>query len=445
MHPEIEKLIDFALADGQINDNERSVILKKAYDLGITEEEIFMIIDAKKHLKDKETIGTQIKCPSCGNMLSGLSKTCSCGYLFNTGSIKESKSLESAVETLENLIIEVRGLSSSTSKEIIEKLIARVEKEIRFIKTRYSENYEVKKLIVELENLSNKYIKKAVNRKKTRTRIVASFSILVIVLYGYSFINSRIIDSEISNQRSNFNQKLDSLSNPILRENIKSLEYRYSNWDDFKIEFLDNYPDLNCGYKFYIKNKYNFSEQTSYKIAEYHFNKIKSDFKDPIDFILFDDRQKYRLLPSSSAYDSTCILSLISANRWKIKKEIDKTLELIQNNDLNAILTSMNDLDSIKQDALIHWNNDIKKFILLENCGMYPNKGWVKEIMKTYRTNETIATKYCEDRLDFFVKKFNKPIDFFYYRDNAYYSDRYDNDDKKNIFFCENKFKLNHK
>ncbi len=35
MHPDIEKLIDLALADGQITDKERNVILKKAVELDV--------------------------------------------------------------------------------------------------------------------------------------------------------------------------------------------------------------------------------------------------------------------------------------------------------------------------------------------------------------------------------------------------------------------------
>lgn len=39
MHTEIEKLIDLALADGYVSDKERSVILKKAKELGASSEE----------------------------------------------------------------------------------------------------------------------------------------------------------------------------------------------------------------------------------------------------------------------------------------------------------------------------------------------------------------------------------------------------------------------
>ncbi len=183
MHPEIEKLIDLAIADGHITEKERNIILKKAAELGVDADEVEMIIDAKMHLKEKETIGSQIKCPSCGKRISGLAKTCSCGYVFNTGAIQESKSLEAAIETLENLIIQVRGLSSSTSKEVIESLIARVEKEIRFIKTRYSDNNEIKKLLSELEIISDKYINKALKKSKIKKYItIFTLSILILTI-----------------------------------------------------------------------------------------------------------------------------------------------------------------------------------------------------------------------------------------------------------------------
>ena len=45
MNPEIEKLIDLAIADGEITDKERSVILKKAEKLGEDPDEVEMILD----------------------------------------------------------------------------------------------------------------------------------------------------------------------------------------------------------------------------------------------------------------------------------------------------------------------------------------------------------------------------------------------------------------
>jgi uncharacterized tellurite resistance protein B-like protein len=49
MHPEIEKLIDLALADGQITEKERNVIFKKAAELSIDADEVEMVLDGKLH------------------------------------------------------------------------------------------------------------------------------------------------------------------------------------------------------------------------------------------------------------------------------------------------------------------------------------------------------------------------------------------------------------
>lgn len=47
MHPEIENLINMALADGQVTDKEREIILRKAEKLGIDIEEVEMIIEGE--------------------------------------------------------------------------------------------------------------------------------------------------------------------------------------------------------------------------------------------------------------------------------------------------------------------------------------------------------------------------------------------------------------
>lgn len=47
MHPEIDKLIDLALADGQITEKERNVTLKKAAELGVDADEVEMILGGK--------------------------------------------------------------------------------------------------------------------------------------------------------------------------------------------------------------------------------------------------------------------------------------------------------------------------------------------------------------------------------------------------------------
>ena len=54
MSPEIEKLIDFALADGVISDKEREIIRNKAEKLGEDPDEAEMILDAKLAMKGNQ-------------------------------------------------------------------------------------------------------------------------------------------------------------------------------------------------------------------------------------------------------------------------------------------------------------------------------------------------------------------------------------------------------
>ena len=443
MHPEIEKLIDLALVDGHITDKEKNVILNKAAEYGITSDEVEMIWEAKKTLLEKSTIGTQIKCPACGARISGLSKTCNCGFVFNTGSINETKSLEASIESLENFIIEVRGLSGKSSKENIELLIGKVDKEIRYIKTRYADNPEVKKLLSELEIISKKYITKAVNKKKRRIVVVSIFAGLGILLYLYLFVKSRQIEHEQSMDNSTFIAKCDSLQNPKLKEEIKSMQNTYLYWEKFKETFFENYPDYGQGYVQHLQSQFHFSQKTSYRIAENQFNELQKKFNTPIDFVLYDERNNYRKLKETFLADSNFISTLISKRRWLLKKEIDSKIKLIQNSDLQSELSLMNDIDSTVQEMLLTWSPSAEEFILNEQNGTYPKQGFVSAILKNFRTDEKTAKSYCEERLKFFKQKFSKPIDFFFYRDNQYYSDRPDQDDKQNGDLCKKKFNFN--
>ena len=52
MHPEIEKLIDMALIDGQVNDKEREIILRKAEKLSLDIDEVEMYLEGKISAND---------------------------------------------------------------------------------------------------------------------------------------------------------------------------------------------------------------------------------------------------------------------------------------------------------------------------------------------------------------------------------------------------------
>ncbi len=96
MHPEIENLINMALADGEVSEKERAIILRKAESLGIDKDEVEMILDGKIALLRKEQNSTQQslssksnkegdlkKCPSCGAQVQSFATKCSdCGHEF---------------------------------------------------------------------------------------------------------------------------------------------------------------------------------------------------------------------------------------------------------------------------------------------------------------------------------------------------------------------------
>jgi hypothetical protein len=93
MNPEIEKLIDLALKDGQITEKEREIILRKAETLGLDKDEIEMILEGiisdqnKAREIGKTKQGVVKKCPHCGAPAKAFSDKCdSCGgdFRFNT-------------------------------------------------------------------------------------------------------------------------------------------------------------------------------------------------------------------------------------------------------------------------------------------------------------------------------------------------------------------------
>ena len=113
--PELEQLIEFALADGELTDKERTVLTRKAQEAGVDLDEFEMILDAKLHLAKKTSTeptpspkpnskhGEVCKCPGCGATVSAFTTKCpECGFEFNNiGSIKSANNLFEKLQAIE--------------------------------------------------------------------------------------------------------------------------------------------------------------------------------------------------------------------------------------------------------------------------------------------------------------------------------------------------------
>jgi len=74
MNQELEKYIDLAVADGVVTEKEKNVLIRKAKELGVDQDELEMVLEAKFHLqkkyvdksKNETPISATKECPSCG-------------------------------------------------------------------------------------------------------------------------------------------------------------------------------------------------------------------------------------------------------------------------------------------------------------------------------------------------------------------------------------------
>lgn len=141
MHPEIEKLIDLALADGQLTDKERNVILKKATELGIDADEIEIVLEGRLHQIQanqakpaKEKIGNIKTCPACGASIRSMELSCSdCGHVFTN--VKANSTVQKLFEELQKI---EHSESNKASESFFDKLDTTGQKKRLAIATRQS-------------------------------------------------------------------------------------------------------------------------------------------------------------------------------------------------------------------------------------------------------------------------------------------------------------------
>ena len=128
MNPEIEKLIELTLIDGQLSEKERVVIINKAISLGIEQDEIEVIIEGKlqqiqaTNLKpNKEKIGNIKTCPACGASIKSMKMSCDdCGHEFtNIEATKSVVGLLNRINALQRTKNEKENVFNQRKAEVI--------------------------------------------------------------------------------------------------------------------------------------------------------------------------------------------------------------------------------------------------------------------------------------------------------------------------------------
>lgn len=116
-NPQLEKLIDLALVDGQLTDKERQVLCRKAQSMGIDLDEFELVLDARVYHRSQQApaqpaqapvqpkkVKEVRKCPACGAIVESFTTRCpECGYEFRNveanGGIRRLFEMLNEVET----------------------------------------------------------------------------------------------------------------------------------------------------------------------------------------------------------------------------------------------------------------------------------------------------------------------------------------------------------
>ena len=114
--PKIEKLIDLALADGELTEKEKQILFKKAEAEGIDLDEFEMVLDARlyehNHSQQATTssqaaptskkFGDVKKCPTCGAIVESFTTKChECGFEFRN--VEANCSIQRLFDLLNNV------------------------------------------------------------------------------------------------------------------------------------------------------------------------------------------------------------------------------------------------------------------------------------------------------------------------------------------------------
>lgn len=127
-NPQLEKLIDLALADGELTEKEKQVLFKKAEAMGVDLDEFEMVLDARLYEHNQaqsvtttsqaaptsNKFGDVKKCPTCGAMIQSFTTKCpECGFEFR------NVEANCSIQRLFALLIEAEANSKEDAKGLL--------------------------------------------------------------------------------------------------------------------------------------------------------------------------------------------------------------------------------------------------------------------------------------------------------------------------------------
>jgi hypothetical protein len=109
---QLEKMIEIALMDGELTEKEKQILFKKAEAFGVDLDEFEMLLDTKiKSFKGKTLKEKMIKCPNCGESISGLVNVCpACNYVIEDKGGNSKINLQDLVLGIEENLKELKSI-----------------------------------------------------------------------------------------------------------------------------------------------------------------------------------------------------------------------------------------------------------------------------------------------------------------------------------------------
>ena len=250
---QLEQLIDYALADGELTEKEKQVLFKKAESMGVDLDEFEMVLDARLvELKKKEAelshsqelelakakaatqasapksekFGDVRKCPSCGAMLQSFQTKCDeCGYEFrNIGVVNSSQKLFDLLQAAELRKSEQIAAHHQEKNRRLEELSRKHNNETNLVKIFSGSKHHAKQdeeredLIRELNNDLQTLERKAIEDK---TSIIKNFPVPnskedLLELLAMASSNAYDNDGVIGPEEEVWIQKTDQIYQKII-------------------------------------------------------------------------------------------------------------------------------------------------------------------------------------------------------------------------------------